>query len=99
MEMGFSRNVAEKSLLLTQNVGVAPALDWIDQHSGDPDFEEEMLIESVSAEDPNKPKLSKEEKERILNERIAAARKRKAEEEKRMAEEQEQNRIRSTKDL
>ncbi len=58
-----------------------------------------MLIESASTVDPNKPQLSKEEKEKILNEKIEAMRKFKAEEEKRIAEEQEANRIRAQKDM
>lgn len=45
MEQGFSKNVAEKSLFLTQKFGSIPAaLDWIEEHSYDPDFEEELKI-------------------------------------------------------
>lgn len=99
MEMGYTREVAEKSLLNTGNSGAGPATDWIQEHQDDPDFLEEMRVGEVTTEDPNKPKLSKEEKERILNERIEAVRKQKAEEEKRQAEEREVNRIKATKDL
>jgi len=46
MEMGFSKAVAEKALFLImhQGGGVEKALEWIDQHSDDPDFNEELQI-------------------------------------------------------
>mgnify|MGYP001576875844 CR=1 FL=1 len=61
MEMGFSRNVAEKSLLYTQNLSVEKAFDWINEHQADPDFEDEERVEDTSTTDPSKPKLSREE--------------------------------------
>ncbi len=44
MDMGFSKTVAEKSLFLTQNAGTENALEWIDKHGDDEDFEEELRI-------------------------------------------------------
>ena len=43
-EMGFSKIVAEKALFMVQGGGVPKAMDWIDQHRSDPDFEEELFI-------------------------------------------------------
>lgn len=42
--MGFSKNVAEKSVFLTQNKGIEQALDYIDKHQEDKDFEEELKV-------------------------------------------------------
>lgn len=46
MEMGFSKNVSEKALFFTLSKGgtTEKALEWIDQHADDPDFEEELKI-------------------------------------------------------
>ena len=46
MEMGFSKAVSEKALFFTLAIGgtTEKALEWIDQHSEDPDFEEELKI-------------------------------------------------------
>lgn len=43
-EMGFSKIVAEKALFMVQGGGVPKAMDWIDQHRADADFEEELFI-------------------------------------------------------
>ncbi len=41
--MGFPKAVAEKSLFFTQGAGtIEKALEWIDEHSADPDFNEEL---------------------------------------------------------
>lgn len=46
MEMGFSKAVAEKALFFTLSSGgtTEKALEWIDQHSDDADFNEELTI-------------------------------------------------------
>lgn len=63
MEMGFTKAVAEKSLLYTNNQSVEKAFEWIQEHQEDPDFlEEEFLAPDQPTSDPNKPKLSKEER-------------------------------------
>jgi uncharacterized UBP type Zn finger protein len=41
MDMGFLKVVAEKALFLTQ-AGVEKAMEWIEAHQTDPDFEEEL---------------------------------------------------------
>lgn len=43
VEMGFSKVVAEKALFLTQ-AGVEKAMDWINEHMDDEDFNEELVI-------------------------------------------------------
>jgi hypothetical protein len=99
-EMGFSKAVAEKSLLYTNNQSVEAAMDWITQHQEDADFEqEELLADDFSTEDPNKPKLSKEERIQAALELQRKIRAKREAEDKRMAEEQEKQRIQSTKEL
>lgn len=47
MEMGFSKIVAEKALFMNMGVAGDPismALEWIDKHSEDADFHEELKI-------------------------------------------------------
>ena len=45
MEMGYSKNVAEKALFMNQNKGaIDSALEWIMAHMEDPDFEEPLMI-------------------------------------------------------
>ena len=44
MEMGISKAVSEKSLFLTQAKSIEPALDWINEHQNDADYEEELQI-------------------------------------------------------
>ena len=41
--MGFSKIAAEKALFMTQ-AGVEKALDWINDHLEDEDFNEELVI-------------------------------------------------------
>jgi uncharacterized UBP type Zn finger protein len=47
MEMGFSKLVAEKALFMNlakQGDALGNALEWIDAHTDDPDFNEELKI-------------------------------------------------------
>lgn len=47
MEMGFTKAVAEKALFLNlskQGDPIGNALEWISEHSEDPDFNEELTI-------------------------------------------------------
>lgn len=47
MEMGFSKIVAEKALFLNlakPGDAIGNALEWISEHSEDPDFNEELKI-------------------------------------------------------
>lgn len=98
-DMGFTKEVAEKSLLYTNNKSVEIAMDWIQQHQEDEDFLEEELIADESQFDPNKPKLTKEEKVAAAIELQKRLRAKRIAEDKKIAEEQEKERIRSTKDL
>jgi hypothetical protein len=100
MEMGFTKPVAEKSLLFTANQSVEAAMDWIQQHQEDADFlVEEFLAEDPTSEDPNKPKLTKEEKIAAAKELQQRLRAKREAEEKKLEEEREKNRIQSTKEL
>lgn len=95
--MGFTKEVSEKALFLTQNSSLEAAMNWIEQHQGDPDFLEELRI--VGSAEPVGPKLTPEEaaaKARELQERL---RKKRAEEEKKLQLEQERNRLRMGKEL
>lgn len=96
MEMGFSKNVSQKACLFTNSV-LEQAIEWIDQHQGDPDFEEPAKIE-VSAEE-NKPKLSPEEAKERARELQKKAREMHIQKQKELEAEQEKNRVRSIKEL
>ena len=98
-DMGFTKAVAEKSLLYTNNASVEGAMDWIQQHQDDPDFLEEEFIAEESTRDPNKPQLSKEERMQKAKELQDRLRKKREEEDKKLEEQREKDRIRSTKEL
>ena len=44
MMMGFSKAVSEKALYLTGVKGTNQAVEWIEKHQQDPDYEEELRI-------------------------------------------------------
>ena len=98
-EMGFTKAVAEKSLLFTNNASVEAAMDWITQHQDDDDFLNEEFLAEEPGPDPNKPKLSKEERIKAAEDLQKRIRAKREAEEKKEAEEREKNRIRSTKEL
>lgn len=50
ISLGHSKNVSEKSLLLTGNQSVEEAEKWIKEHKNDNDFEEELRIEKQDAQ-------------------------------------------------
>ena len=52
MDMGFSKNVAEKAVFMVQGAGVERAMEWIDNNREAPDFEEALMI--VGQEDAPK---------------------------------------------
>ena len=69
--MGFTKEVSEKALFLTQNSSLEAAMNWIEEHQGDADFLEELRIVGASA--PSAAKLTPEEaaaKARELQERL-----------------------------
>lgn len=44
MSLGHSKNVAEKSILLSDRKGKEAALAWIEEHKNDADLEEELRM-------------------------------------------------------
>ena len=109
IELGFSKNVSEKSLLLTNNVSVEAALAWIEKHQSDPDYEEEMVLadqpqgengEPVPTQDnEGKPKRTKEEIEKAAKELQEKIRKKREIKDKEEAEAKEKDRIKGTKEM
>jgi hypothetical protein len=95
--MGFSKNVSEKALFMVQGAGLEAAIEWIDQHSSDPDFEEELRV--MGQADKPKSTLSPEEaaqKARELQQRLKMQR---DEKEKQLELERERDRIRVGKEM
>mmetsp|Transcript_18011 Transcript_18011/g.30672 ORF Transcript_18011/g.30672 Transcript_18011/m.30672 type:complete len:128 (+) Transcript_18011:179-562(+) len=105
VEMGYTKNVAEKSLFLTLSKGqsVENALEWIQDHQEDPDFFEQLFIVGQQGEGSMKKEyqgnLSKEERIKLAEEKIKAARIRREEEEKQNKLEMEKNRILNNKEM
>ena len=69
LDMGFSRNVAEKAIFMVQGAGVERAMEWIDNNREQPDFEEALMIvgqDANASSGPKKPSIfegmTKEEK-------------------------------------
>jgi uncharacterized UBP type Zn finger protein len=93
IEMGFSKAVSEKACFFTQSI-LEKALEWIEEHQKDPDFEEELRI---VGEEENKPKMTDEEIKQKAKELQELARKRYIQKQKELEEEQERNRIRQSK--
>ena len=84
--MGFSKDASEKALFMTQSKGasVEIAMEWINEHMEDKDFNEPLLIVGQEGEGEIKKQyqgnLSKEERIKIAEEKIKAARERRAKE-------------------
>ena len=99
MEMGFGQHASEKALFMTMSKGqsVENALEWIGEHSEDPDFNEQLFMVGPEGEGELKKEyqgnLSKEERIRIAEEKIKAARQKREEEKKINDFEMEKNRI------
>jgi len=90
--MGYSQAVSEKALFMVQGKGVAGALDWIDQHCNDADFEEAlMIVGQDSSAGPAKPmsNLTKEEKLLKVKELQESIRKKRAIEDEKNTRENE----------
>jgi len=62
IEMGFTKSVAEKALFMTQGGGVPKAMEWIDKHSEDADFLEELVIVGQDGKEKAKSNLTPEER-------------------------------------
>lgn len=92
LEMGYSKNVAEKSCFFNQNI-LEKAIEWIYEHQNDNDFEEELKIVGQK-ENSN---LTPEEIKLKAKELQEYARKRYVQKQKELEEEQEKNRVRQSK--
>ncbi|CDW78340.1 pub domain-containing protein [Stylonychia lemnae] len=101
LELGFTKDVAEKALFLnlsTPGEPIANALDWISAHSDDSDFHEALQVVGQSeATSGPKSTLTKEEKLKKAKELQESIRKKRAEEEKRLNEEREKQRVHGAK--
>ena len=102
MDMGFSRNVAEKACFMVQGAGVERALGWIEDNRNAPDFEEALMIVAQDG-GPKKPSvfegMTKEEKAAKIKEMQTMAREKRMKEEAANARENEANRARMDKEL
>jgi len=94
MEMGFSKNVAEKSLFLNQQ-SIDKAMEWIYENQEQPDFEEELRL--MGKQEKASANMTQEEIKAKAKELQDYARKRHLQKEKERAEEAEKNRIRMSK--
>ena len=95
MEMGFSKSVSEKSLFLTQSKDLEKPIEWISEHQGDPDFEEELQIVQGSG----RSNLSAEEAQKLARELQAKLRADRLQKEKELELQRERDRIKSSKEL
>jgi len=96
-EMGFSKNVSEKACLFTQS-NIEQAVEWINQHQDDPDFEEPAQIE-VSTDQQPKVQMSKEEAAIKAKELQQKMRKMHEEKQKEIDREHERMRIQNAKEM
>ena len=96
-EMGFSKNVSEKACLFTQS-NIEQAVEWINQHQDDPDFEEPAQIE-VSMDQQPKVQMSKEEAAIKAKELQQKMRKMHEEKQKEIDREHERMRIQNAKEM
>ena len=96
-EMGFSKNVSEKACLFTQS-NIEQAVEWINQHQDDPDFEEPAQIE-VSTDQQPKIQMSKEEAAIKAKELQQKMRKMHEEKQKEIDREHERMRIQNAKEM
>ena len=90
-DMGYSKIVAEKALLLNKQV-LDQALEWIYENQDQPDFEKEMRLMGKS--DKPSANMTQEEIKARAKELQDYARKKHLQKEKERAEEAERNRIR-----
>jgi PUB domain len=58
VQAGYTKDCAEKGLFMTQNATVEAAIQWLEQHKGDPDFLEPLFI---VRQQPTGPQLTPEE--------------------------------------
>ena len=97
-DMGFSKDVAEKALFLVQGGGVPKAMEWIEAHMDDADFQEPLVIVG-QAESKPKSTLTPEEKLAKAKELQERARAIRAKKEAENAKESEEIRKRMDKEI
>jgi hypothetical protein len=95
IEMGFSKAVSEKALFLTQAKDLERPIEWISEHSNDPDFEEELQV----VEGPAKSNLTPEEAQRMARELQQKLHRDRIQKEKDLELQRERDRIKSSKEL
>ena len=105
MEMGFGKDACEKALFMTMSKGQSceAALEWIGEHTEDADFNEPLLIVGQEGEGELKQQyqgnLSKEERIKIAEEKIKAARAKRAIDDKQNAIEHEKQQRKMNKEI
>ena len=101
MDMGFTKVVAEKALFMTQGGGVQKAMEWIEKHCDDADFQEELVIVAQDNNESSRPKSNLTPEERLLKakELQATVRARMAAKEEANAKESEATRIKMDKEM
>lgn len=99
VDMGFPRNRGAKALWLAGS-SLEAAVNWLAEHAEDADIDEPLMVDAGgSADDEKKPKLSKEEQARLLEERLEQMRRDKKKKEFELAKQQELARIQSNKEM
>ena len=104
-EMGFSKHASEKALFMTQATGqtLEGAMDWLGQHSEDPDFNEQLFIVKTEGQGNLQKEyqgnLSVQERVALAEAKIKAARERRKVEDEKNAREAEAARRRGDKEL
>ena len=90
-------------MTMSKGQSIENAMEWITEHQEDTDFNEPLLIVGQEGEGEIKKQyqgnLSKEERIRLAEEKIKAARQKRAEEEKVNQQEMEANRMRMGKEM
>eukprot|EP01017_Pseudomicrothorax_dubius_P034863 TRINITY_DN4825_c0_g1_i1.p1 TRINITY_DN4825_c0_g1~~TRINITY_DN4825_c0_g1_i1.p1 ORF type:complete len:352 (-),score=117.89 TRINITY_DN4825_c0_g1_i1:62-1117(-) len=100
-ELGNSKNVSEKALLLTGNKSVEDAIQWIYENKDEPDFEEELTLVEQEGGGEQKPKvvLTPEEAAKQAMELQRMLREKRLAREKEEEREREKERVRSGKEM